>query len=649
MNAPTLSSFNTTTFASNTGADTFGWDVVYVLNASVINDSLADYFAKGGFGSALAFDETCPTLPGLPSAYMKGQFGPWQVTTGGAGDLISLTIPIASGSFGTVGGESGATDLAGGSVTVQVKLGFHPVPSAPASSAATGAGAVTAALKIVTGGAAPSAGSAADIRSSARGTAAPAPTTLPETVSVTAISVPAIPNGDSFQANAVKTMTEQWMQNHLQLFDYVFLTVDVAESAAHGEWSWILPTYVGYAYTDVLDADGGTSIDNALIGIMSLTEGRTPGSKNVDGSIVNVSQEISAAGIPNNSGVNAALLLNPALVVDKVITPNMPALFENAKDTDFSTSWPDKSVTNVKPLTLELNMDPSWYPFSNPCTATIPAGDLQVQFNQTSVQQSFNNISFPYGAQNELTIEVSLVSTSTVGLDENGHFTMQYDRDSISTLSAQPDAKKISEETLEGLGVTLVVTALCCLSFGAAGGEAAETVESGTQTATELEPAAEEPNVNNLSSEQESLASEIDSSLEGGSKADGSVEMVNEGENNIGPAQIKTELGTSAQAEMRNPGTWTFKGIAPRFTFKVWSMIVGQLSGQLYSDMSSIDTIAIYDQDPTKMPTLRNFLAACISPATWTNTGDQELLCAGLNGAFVMGFAVPPRPSGAPA
>lgn len=674
------STFTTTTFTGSAPADTAGWDTVYALKVGIVNEALTENFGPGGaLASKLTFTQA---LDPTGTISMTGQFGAWQITTGGSGEQINLTIPIQSGTatIAGVGLSSPTIDLAGATIAVQVSLGFHAVAPDASATVTSGTPTTTALLKVVTAGSAPAAGSAADIKAAAGASTASAPAaTQPVTVTgVTGLTLASQDSGLQMLATTfVETLAKMWIADNLGIFDYVFLSVDVAETAAVGEWSWIKPTFVGYAITDLLDDDGAPlPVENSLFAIMSLTGGKVPGPQ-PDGSVIQVSPTVSVNAIPTNAGVNAGFLIQPGLLLENIIAPNMPALFSNATSADFQTSTDSLTIANTSALTLQLEMDPTWYPFSNPCTATIGVGDLSVSFTQTTVQQSFSNISFPYGTQNELTVELSLASYSTIGVDGKNSFTMLYGGDTTSTLSVQPDAAKIAAEALEGIGVNLVVTALCCLSFGAAGGAVTTEVSQVTTTVGDTaggeiaggegdadgglgvggdastgnrgsgEPqaivneAGEIPSASNLSTGAERVAGDIDAGAANGARAGGEIQL-EDPDNAIGENQANTELSSSARTEMQNPGTWTLKGIMPRFTFKVWAMFVGQFAGEVFSNMSNIDIIAAYDQDPTQMPTLQNFLAGCISPATWTNTGNQQLVCAGLNGAFVMGFTVPP-------
>lgn len=647
-------------------ADTAGWDTVYAMNVPVINAALADYFGPNSQHAAqMAFNQS---LDSANSATMTGRFGAWQITTGGAGTTLHLSLPFASGTatLQYLGPQPITVDLTGASARVAVTLGFHPVPQQAASALP---GSVTAQLKVATNGQAPASGSAADIvnAASAQSSTAPSSTGAADSVADDPVTVIGIDNLtlpstlesglQTLASTFIQTLVKMWVSDNMWIFDYVFLSVDVAETADNGEWAWIRPAYVGYAYTDLLDADGqAQSIDNSVFAILSLTAGSMQGNAPAPGR--SLSQTVSVNAIPNNPGVNASFVIAPQLLMSQILLPNMATLFQGAAQSDFVTGSDGLSVSNQNPLTLQLQLDPKWYNgIYNPCTATIGAGDLSVTLDDTDVTQLFSNISFPYGAQNEVTVTLTLGSSSTIGLDADKQFTMQYGTTNVSTLSVQPDAQKVAAEALESIGVNLVTTAVLCFAgFGAAGetagaaagetagtaaGETAGTTGTVTQTAEAGEGTGAAETGETLSQENQQLADNLTDEVgEGNGTQPGSVTVPPQTET-VSVNQIGSDVGQGALAEMRNPGTWSLKGIMPRFTFKIWAMFVGQIGGQIYSNMSNIDMIEAYGQDPSKMPTLENFLANCIQPATWTNTGPQTLACAGLNGAFIMGFTVP--------
>jgi hypothetical protein len=614
------SDFITTSFANPGTTDTFGWDTVYAVKAPIVNAALRKHFGEqGDLASRLAFDQS---LAG--GNRMSGQFRTWQLASGGSGTKLMLDLPIRSGAA-TVNGfglEGRVIDLSGATIRAEVTLGFHHVDEPSAAGDKDAVSKVTAALKINTDRSAPGAGSASTIREHA---AQQENGTSTEPVLVTGIrdfSPDNVPKElHSLVGGVIQVLATKWLSQNLSMFDYVFLSVDVAETAAYGEWDWIKPTYVGFAFAEPLDANGApVGIDDAVFAILA-NVGKDPRQGGMP--------SVSINAIPNNARVNAGFLIRPELIIEKIFKPNLPKLFENASYSDFGISTDGLSISNIKPLHLKLEMDPTWYRFARFCDATIPESNLTVAMNRTTVEQSFTNLSFPYGYQNELTVQMALTSYSKMGLDGNNNFTMHIDKTTTSTLTVQPDASKIAWQALEGLAINLVMmVALCYVPGGGAIAEA-EGAALGT---TEVE----------ITSAESQVVKELEGSIGEGMTAPVTKSLtVERAESTVGAAEIGSETAQTAMAEMKQPGTWSWKGLQQKFTFKLWAMVVAQIAGEVYQNLSNVDIIRAYGNSPTEMPTLQHFLSDCVAPARWTNLGDQKLLCAGLNGAFVMGFEVP--------
>lgn len=614
MSTENINDFHTAHFSNNSPITASGWDTAYVVSTDIINASLLAHFGPGGDAhSRLSFRQS---MKGAAS--MEGEFGPWQLTTGGSGSRLNLSLPIVSGTISLqIPGLPSTVDLAGLSLTVQVVLGFHAVQQSKDSDGTT-----RAQLKVRTNEDVPSEGKATDIQSAATNSGKTAEATAQPKDMIPFAHVVGLektnvdPECHILLGTFIETLAKEWLNDNLDFFDYVFLSVDVATTAAVGQWDWITPTYVGYAVTD------------GVFAILANTEGREPPT----------SGTISSAAIPIDPGVNAAFIIRSSLLLEKIIRRNMPSLFSGATRDDFLVSAEDLIVSNTRDLSLELEMDPKWYSFHPTVKATIKPGNLSVAFNQTTMTQTFSNISFPYGHDDQLTVNLTLSSSSKLGVDAAGRFAMQYGKKTVSTLSAQPDSSKIAWEALKGIGVNLALTAILCLSFGASGGR---QVTRGLQVAEEA-TVAETTATRSAVIEAESLGASLETSIMRADSAGTQVAHAGE-QSAIGSGVLSTELATVARQEALNTASWSLKGIMPRFTFKLWAMFAGQFGGELYSSLGSVDIIKIYDQDPEQMPTLRNFLDNCIRPATWTNAGDQQLVCAGLNGDFVMGFSVETR------
>lgn len=637
-------SFTTTKFLGNNPVDTCGWDTVYAMKAGLINESLMHHFREEGEHSPkLEFEHY---LDPEKKIGIKGRFGPWQITPGGSGTRINLSLPIVEGTMWLTGMPFGTEpfDLAGVVLPVSATLGYHAVAATVAEDGSANQKAV---LKIGTGASAVTEGSASHIQD---------PSTAPEANRLdhshdqgNSVSVMA-PEGlkfaddflDGFKSAVltfVQTLTNNWVHGNLEIFDYVFLSLDVAETAAHGEWTWIRPTYVGYAYTDIRDDAGNASVKDSIFSILAMTEGRLPGTQ-PDGSKIVLSDVVSPAVIPTNADINAAFVIQPKLLMQKILLRNLPALFEGADESYFEMSSDSLMISNKEPLTFKIAVDAFMGWIDSHCVATIPKNAFQLTIDQDRITQTFTNISYPYGHTDELTVVLTLSSYSTLGVDEKKEFSMQYGRTLMSSMSVQPDSEQMAWDSIKSILWNVGITLVCCGIAGYLG----RGVKAGAEAVTAAEKGVVETTTSIEKTAGEVVGKEISSGVEAvGKGAAKSMTLVSE-EASMGVEAAGTELGESASAEISKPGVMKLRQFMPRLTLKTWCMFVGQFVGEGYNMWGNVDIARAYKSKPTEAPALINFLDNCISPAKWTNTGDQELIAAGLNNAFVIGFKVPHQP-----
>lgn len=123
-----------TSFDVTEVVDAGGWDMVVGLPLSAINTALAAVAS----GLDLTFSYTGQNDG--QSYAIAGNFGPWSIT-GGSGQDLTLSLPVAGGTFsasGTADGPfalpSGPFDLAGLSVAVATRLAFRGQAGDPRAS-----------------------------------------------------------------------------------------------------------------------------------------------------------------------------------------------------------------------------------------------------------------------------------------------------------------------------------------------------------------------------------------------------------------------------------------------------------------------------------------------------------------------------------
>ncbi|MEV0606063.1 TULIP family P47-like protein [Polymorphospora rubra] len=95
---------------------TYGWDTVDVVDVDEVNAALATAGSEVVEDFDIGYD-------GATAARAWGRFGAWRVASGGSGDLLDLTLPIASGTLWVrVRDDEYETDVSGVSVVLRVPL-----------------------------------------------------------------------------------------------------------------------------------------------------------------------------------------------------------------------------------------------------------------------------------------------------------------------------------------------------------------------------------------------------------------------------------------------------------------------------------------------------------------------------------------------
>lgn len=643
----TESTFITCEYPDNSGfVDTHGWDTVYAVRFPIINEALKKHFSPAG-------DMAHVLVVSYEDDYLSvhGKFGAWQLTTGGAGNHIFLEIPFAEGTaeFKSTGA---VVPLRGISAKVEVTLGFHTLAKkGPSAGTPTD-------LKIVVGNKAlTEAGSERDQtgddddlideddNDDDDDDGSNAAVVVHKIIGLDKAGVATVDRQMAalFLGNAIKT----WLEKNEQIFDFVFLSVDIADINDKGDFAWIKPTYVGYAVADLI----GKSADQSIFAVMAMTEGNSANG---------VTAEVSARAIPHNKGVNAAFLISPQKFVEKFIKPNIATMFSGgAKASDFATAYSGLRITNVAEVKLPLELDRHYYDqLRSTEMGTIKAGNFSITVDKHLVTTRFESLTFPYGRDDVLSVDVMMNHGNLIGIDENKRFAMKTSGEITRHISVTPDPVKVSSEAWKSFAINMGVTVgLMCMpaafkgmgklyggakslfngakagagALGAGESAAAKgagliTKEAAVVSETELAQVAKD-GLGKTLLKGEAAAMTVDLA------ATGEVMTINEAVSTT-LLEVESVAGEAGQAARGVP----VGAIPKRFDMTFLALMTGQLVGGLYGQGTNLATIGAYKQNPEKIPSLVNFGDNCIKHTTWPGSSEATLQCAGLNGAFVMGF-----------
>jgi hypothetical protein len=335
-------------------ASTYGWDTVFGIHIADANAAII----KAG-KSPKTF-QTVDTPDGMSVA---GTFGPWQVTTGGSGDLIMLLVPIATA---TVTSGQKVYPVTKASATVLVRLNFL------AQVDPTGKTSHNLLVQ----------------------TTAPSPDLQVATVSpITYQDGQQLP---FLEDAGLQALLQLWMNENLDQFDHVFASVDLDRQADTGAFQWMQPTSTSYAYSEISPSDG-------LLVILNQTEKRSP-----DGLI----QQASSKLVPD--GQRAGLLISKQRLMSEFIYPAMLKVFPGTVQSDFTLSSTGESITNAHQgiqFTASTKDHGSYQAQVQELVVTIDATELQM--NVLTVTEVSPGIQAFCRTQNFLTIQLVNKSDGT--------------------------------------------------------------------------------------------------------------------------------------------------------------------------------------------------------------------------------------------
>ena len=368
-------------------AETFGWDTVFAIPASSMN-------------SALQKPGACPTTFTYSESatwYGSGNFGAWQVTLGGGGADLNMTVPITTGSLTY---DVNTYPLDGPVVSIQIKLQYVPQP--PSANGTPN--------NLV-----PSTTSAVDVLDMSFGTVPPS----------------------NIKWLAMGLMSD-YFNNNLADFTYVFNTVNLNMTADQSQFQWLKPTDVSYAYVD-----GGT-LDEATFGVLCMT-------MNDSGS--GLPQEISENAIP--TGQSAGFLISAGKYLNQLLLPGMPALFQNASVSDFAVDYSANSLSNINPLNMtDVSLSTGTY------TPQVAAGNCMVTIAGDQIVLTMTDVTVDYSPGISIVMTYTAYSNLVLTTNSSGQqvITMQQAAPPTTTHSVNVASWVIWTEVIAGI-VAGIITA----------------------------------------------------------------------------------------------------------------------------------------------------------------------------------------------
>ncbi|HBS81657.1 TULIP family P47-like protein [Vreelandella alkaliphila] len=373
-------------------AETYNWDTVVALHFDTTNRALTDNWSsvddRAKNISQSASDD--------PSYQLTASLDAWQLSTGGDGKNINMSVPVSGGNY-LAGGQSYSLDGLGMSVIIQINMDWIPDPDQKAFVINEGVGAIVADLDnsvvdaaliedFATNGVTISSNSALStvtpgaawvvtaedssfyymfysedkdqdkflsvyqytdsfqsqlraLSQEAGGTAA-----------VVVMNIVNPPDAGSIGNAVLPELLSEWFNTNIGYFNFVFSVIDLTPQLGQSpNYTWIDPTATSYAVVDE------QTMESSVMGVLTMIQNNTPGSNH----------QVSPNAIPTGEDANGAdtgLLISGPNFVKNMILAGAKNLFDEATDEDFTTFNDGLSVKNVNKLTygyFKMDDDPS--------------------------------------------------------------------------------------------------------------------------------------------------------------------------------------------------------------------------------------------------------------------------------------------------
>ncbi|MGP5309958.1 TULIP family P47-like protein [Vreelandella alkaliphila] len=372
-------------------AETYSWDTVVALHFDTTNRALSDNWNsvddRAKNISQSASDD--------PSYQLTASLDAWQLSTGGDGKNINMSVPVSGGDY-LAGGKSYSLDGLEMSVIIQINMDWIPDPNQKAFVINEGVGAIVADLDnsvvdaaligdFATNGVTISSDStlstvthgAAWVVTAADGSFyymfysedkdqekflsvyqySDSFKSQLRALSQEAGGIPAVvvmnivnpPDAGSIGNAVLPELLSEWFNSNIGYFNFVFSVIDLTPQLSQSpNYTWIDPTATSYAVVDE------QTMESSVMGVLTMIQNNTPGSNH----------QVSPNAIPTGDDANGAdtgLLISGPNFVKNMLLGGAKHLFDDATDDDFTIFNDGLSVKNVNKLTygyFKMDDDP---------------------------------------------------------------------------------------------------------------------------------------------------------------------------------------------------------------------------------------------------------------------------------------------------
>jgi Clostridium P-47 protein len=260
---------------------THGWDTVFGIPVTDVNQAIVD---KKSSPPTFSFADSSGTFT------LEGTFGDWQITNGGDGKEIRMTLPVTTLHFTYLATK--VTFEFTGNVVLAIELHYIPHQTPEAADPKDGSP-----FALV-------------VRSTSDDPTQPVAFVVSSEFSPTPGTVT-----NALIAQGFK----DWAAANLAVFNHIFAVVNLNRMVDTGKWSFVTPNYTSYAYLS-----DGTGLQADLFGVLSMTGDRSGAQLN---------EQIAQNTIP--TGAQAGFLVSQRRALENLIRPAIMQAYTGLTDANF--------------------------------------------------------------------------------------------------------------------------------------------------------------------------------------------------------------------------------------------------------------------------------------------------------------------------
>jgi len=324
--------------------DTYGWDTVFTIPATEVNIAIvANHSSPTGF----TYSDTYSPIDGVTIPYtVNVGFGDWQITAGGDGKNIRLSLPLLNATLEFT--PPGKTYIfPTGTATIEVQL--HYLADTDPSGATS--------YKLVVKAVADS----------------------PDNPVVCLVTSNYEGNPSAVQKALIESSLLTWCNANLAQFTHIFAAIELNSTIDQSQWGFVAPNYTSYAY---LDKD---NFNDSLFAVLCRTGDRTG---------EDLPQHIDANSIP--TGSVAGFLVSQQRTLADLIRPAICAAYPGLTTGNFVLSTDGTTLSLREGATVNLpavtQSGTNYYPVLKQMSVKASGQILQLDSYTETVIDSFYGI-----------------------------------------------------------------------------------------------------------------------------------------------------------------------------------------------------------------------------------------------------------------